>query len=257
MSDVHRAPLVVAMRTFFRDVPAIMAAFSFAVVMTLVAAADGRYPDIQEGARLFFSTAGLLFHLASRHEITAARSALLQLPPVDPADLEAVDNMIRREYIRIAVKSIFIVATLAAMAIPPQETPSLEVARLVGAYALLVILVLLDLDAVLDRTSRRRQVQLIAENRETRLRVRLERERALEPSILAKNRALSEVGRDLAHQINNDLAVVVGAVDLLHGDGETDESEAEYLEAAALKLADATEHMKQLHDLVKSLAEVA
>jgi hypothetical protein len=256
MSSVDRASFLRAAGTIFQDVPAVLVSLAFAVLMTAIAAANGREPDFQEGARLFFAVAGLLFHLASRKEAVAARTALLRLPQVDTADLEAIDNMVRREHVRLVVKTVFVIVTLAAMAVPPQDTQTFEIARLIGGYSLLVILILLDLDAVLDRTSRRRQVQLIRENMQVRARLRAERLEAQRPAYVARNVELSKTGRGYVHDINNDLAVVVGLVDTLTATGEIPEDERIDLAEASAKLDSATECLRKLQALVRSIGDV-
>lgn len=253
MSSVDRASFLRAAGIMFHDVPSVLVSLTFAAIATAIAAANGREPDFQEGARLFFAVAGFLFHLASRREVLAARRALLRLPPVDSADLEAIDNMVRREHVRLMVKAIFVVVTLAAMAVPPQDTPSFELARLIGGYSLLAILILLDLDAVLDSTSRRRQVMLIRQNMTAKAKSRAEREVAQRPAYMARNVEISRQGRGYVHDINNDLAVVVGLVETLTATGDIPEEEQLDLAEASAKLDSATERLKQLQALVRSL----
>lgn len=113
-----------------------------------------------------FSFAGLLYHIDQQRETNRDKAALLAgEPPIDELDVEAVNNTLRMQRLRMIAKACFGLAGLIVMLLPPRVNETIDLWRQIVVMLLMFGVIALDTDAVLSARSRRRQIQIIDERR--------------------------------------------------------------------------------------------
>lgn len=162
------ATVVEAAVLFLTDGRHFLHAALFGVLATLVMQQFGREVELPELLWLVMAFAGVLYHIDTLREVRRDLAVLADLEHIDPLDVEAAGNHVRREGMRIAAKLFFTVAGLVSMWLPGRNSDTLDALRLVVLGSLVAAVLLLDMDAVLDRRSRRRQVQLAHESQARR-----------------------------------------------------------------------------------------
>lgn len=249
-----RMTILQAFRQFMLDVPNIAVSVLAASVAWILATSIGREPDWPETIWFGLCTAGAWYHWGGLRELHVDLLSIKQWPDHDGVDLEAIDNSIRRERIRFTAKSVFGSAGLIMMFVPPRVVESIDNIQQVVIVLLIFAVLALDVDAVLDRRSRRRQLELIKAGIEKRRERRRVLEQMFQPIFEAMANATSEKGRTLAHEINGKLSMVVGTMEVLKGSTRLSEEEMTLVTTMDDIIDEICLQVGELHQLVRDLA---
>lgn len=210
MSNQKRRPFWAVMQAAFLDAHHVVISAGVASVAWLIAYTYGRDPDFVEAAWVFFCMMGILFHRENLSETYHDQRAVRNHPSSNEADLRNIGDHIRGEWLRILTKSFFLVSGFVSLYFQPRINETLDAIRIVSVMCLVIGVCLLDIDAVLDKVARRHLVSLIIQEINARP-LGLSAEERLERAI--------EVGRDMYHDINNELAVIVPVLECLQMTG--------------------------------------
>jgi len=175
-------------------------------------------------------------------------------PEVDHVDLEALDNQIRRERARLITKGLFMIIAVTTVTIPAQA-PLMYLATDDSIIWLLCsVVVALDIDAVLDRQSRRRQMELLRRFVSKRIQRREVLERVFQPIFERFANDTSIQGRALVHKINGELQAMVSILETIrYASFDPTVTEAQLKELDCF-LDSVTASVHELHDLVRHIA---
>jgi signal transduction histidine kinase len=243
-----------AFRQFMLDIPNIAVSVLAASVAWTLASTLDRGPDWPETIWFGLCSAGAWYHWGGLRELRVDLLAIMQWPDHDGVDLETIDNSIRRERIRFTAKSVFGIAGLIMMFVPPRVVEEVDLVQQVVIVLLIFAVLALDVDAVLDRRSRRRQLALIHAGIERRRDRRRALEAMFQPLFETMANATSEKGRVLAHDINTKLSMVVGTVEILKGSIRLDDEERALVLGMDETVEEICEQVAELHELVRDLA---
>ncbi len=221
-------------------------AAGFATICGLIAAGFGRDPDLSELGWIFFCVMGILFHHASLQEQYRDQIAIERHPASTAIDLRSVGDHIRGEWIRIGTKTLFLCSGGIALYMLPRDDPTLDTLRLTSVTAQMFGVFLLDIDAILDRVSRRRLVTMI--------KLEIQSRPLGLPSSVRLERAV-EAAREMYHLVSNELASAVGTIELIHYSGITPEGID--LDKQITDLIEIGDRVKALHATIRSLAPEA
>jgi hypothetical protein len=175
----------------------------------------GLQPGAIETVWFGLCAAGFNYHRQNLRELYADKAALSSWPDADDVDKEANENDIRREGSRLTTKTLFASAGLVSMFLPPRAVQAYELTTQIVIILLICAVVALDVDAVLSRRSRRRQMELLTTMVERKRKRRELLEVKFRPLFEAAAEQASADGRVLIHDINGDLSIIIGAVTLL------------------------------------------
>lgn len=209
----------------FSDVRQIAIALGISVVLWAVAEVAGRNPDIAEAGWIFFCAMGVLLHRDNLTEVYADRQAVMAHPSSNDADLRNIGDHIRGEWIRIATKSLFMIAGAVSLYFPPRINETMEAFRIVSLFALMLGVALLDTDAVLDKIGRRRLVVMLIAEMDARP-LGLSAEERLARAV--------ETARDTFHGTNEELQRIVGFLEIVRASGCSLPEGADVAEAIAV-----------------------
>lgn len=243
-----------ALRQWVTDVPNIAISILAASVVALVASALGREPDWPESIWFGLCAAGSYYHWSGLRELYRDHEAVLSWPEHDGIDLETIDNSIRRERTRLTAKVVFGAAGFIMMFVPPRVVESVDFIQQIVIVLLIFAVLALDVDAVMDRRSRRRQLDLIKASIARRQARREQLEVMFAPIFEALANETSERGRVLAHNINGKLSMVVGTVEILKGSSRLDDDERALILGLDETVIEICEEVAKLHELVRDLA---
>lgn len=242
-----------AWKQFALDIPNVLVALATSTSAWLVATSMGFEPDAPETIWFGLCSAGFYYHLQGMRELLIDRQALRRWPATDDVDLEANSDAVRQESTRLATKGLFSLAGLIMMFLPPRLVPEYEATTRVVIALLTLAVVALDIDAVLKRRSRRRQMDLLKVAVERRRRRREELEFRFRPLLEQFASAASRQGRDLAHQIKNQMAIAAGAVEVLKTSDSVTPDNRQTLVDADIAIDLALDLVDKLHELVRTL----
>lgn len=243
-----------ALRQFALDIPNILISIIAALVAWLVADALGREPDGPETIWFGLCAAGFYYHWAGLRELNRDKDAIRDWPEHDLADLVTIDSSIRRERARLTAKTIFGTAGLIAIFLPPRVVLQYDALTQLIIVLLIVAVVALDLDAIMDRLARRRQMALIKVSIEKRRKRRQVLESQFLPIFEAVANETSERGRILAHDIRGKMSLIVGAVEILKLSPHLNPEEQAMVISIDETVDEALELIINLHNLVRDLA---
>jgi hypothetical protein len=246
-----------ALRQFMLDVPNMLITFVTATVMYVVTSVLGFQPSWPETIWFGLCAAGAYYHWIGVHELLRDRAALVVWPEHDGVDLETVDNALRREKVRFMAKTSFGAAGFVMMWVPPRVAAETDLIQQVVIVLLICAVIALDVDAVLDRRSRRRQLVLIRQSIERRRVRRRQLEDAFRPLFEAVASQTSEEGRKLAHDINGKLSTLVGVIEILKGSPRLDADEQIMVSDMDGTIEEVCVQVAELHTLVRDLAQQA
>jgi hypothetical protein len=241
-----------AFKKFTLDVPNILISIVCALIAWTVADSLGKSPNLPETVWFGLTSAGIYYHWSGLIEILKDREALLQWPEHDGVDLETIDNATQRERSRLVAKGVFASAGLISMLLPPR-IQEYDVFTQFIVVLLILGVVALDINAILDRVSRRKQIELIKLNIEKRkIRRRYLEERFL-PLFEIVATKTSIRGRRLAHDIYGKLSIVVGCADILKDSPRLDTEERAMVLALDDAISEIVSEVGELHQLVRDL----
>lgn len=243
-----------AFRQFMLDVPNLAVSVLAASVMWTLATTLGLEPDGPETIWFGLCAAGAWYHWGGLRELHVDLLSIQQWPDHDGVDLETIDNSIRRERVRLSAKSVFGTAGLIMMFVPPRVVESIDFIQQVVITLLIFAVLALDVDAVLDRRSRRRQLELIKAGIARRQERRRQLEAMFRPMFEALANATSEKGRVLAHDINGKLSMIVGTVEVLKGSPRLDLEEQAMVATMDDIIDEVCAQVAELHQMVRDLA---
>lgn len=233
-------------RHIIGDLHHVVMAAGFATVCGLVATALGRDPDLSELGWIFFCVMGILFHRASLIEQYRDRAAIERHPSSTEADLRSVGDHIRGEWIRIATKSFFLFSGGVALYMLPRADPTLDTLRLASVTAQMFGVFLLDIDAILDRVSRRKLVALI--------KIEIQSRPLGLPTDVRLERAIT-AAREMFHLVNNELSIALGTIEAVSLSGITVDTVD--LAESIKRLDEIGSEVRSLHATIRSLSPSA
>lgn len=181
-----------------------------ATLAWLIAYAYGNDPDIVEAAWVFFCAMGIMFHAENLSETYHDQRAVMKHPSSTEADRRNVGDHIRGEWMRITVKTLFIVSGFVSLYFPPRIGDFNDALRLISLCCLMGGVCILDLDAVLDKITRRQLIDLILKEIN---------ERPYGLTAEDRLRQAIEAARDMFHDMNGELAIIVPLLEAMQRDG--------------------------------------
>lgn len=184
------------------DIHHVMFAMALSIAFGLTAWGFGREPDAIEVLWVFACIIGILFHWETLAEIHRDRAAVMRHPSSTDVDIRNLGDHIRSERLRITAKSLFLYAGGISLYFLPRNSEAVDWLRLTSVAALAGAVIVLDIDAITDRISRRRLVVLIKQEIEARP-FGLSTEARLDQAII--------ILRDLYHAARNLSALAIGA----------------------------------------------
>lgn len=208
----HSARCLVLLRATFTNFHYVIVSACVTSIAWLAAYAAGFDPDIAEAAWVFFCMMGILLHRENLVEAYSNLRAVEQHPASNEADLRNIADTVRGEWLRIATKALFILAGLIALLVPPRVNEITEWWQNVLAVLLMLGVALLDIDAVLDKISRRALTNLLIQEINARP-LGLSSEDRLGMSI--------ETARQMYHDTCEAFAIVVPVLEAIQRTGQT------------------------------------
>jgi hypothetical protein len=243
-----------ALRQFALDVPNILVSIIAALTVWLIADVMGKEPDGPETIWFGLCAAGFYYHIVGLRELMRDRAALLDWPEHDATDMEVVEGSIRREQARLIAKGVFGLAGLISIFLPPRIIPQYDALTQLVIILMIVAVVALDIDAIMDRLARRRQLALIKVSIEKRRKRRQVLEAQFAPLFEAVATATSERGRMLAHNIRGKMSLIVGTVEILKVSPRLNPEEMALVQSIDEAVDEAMMDIVALHELVRDLA---
>jgi hypothetical protein len=242
-----------ALRQLALDVPNAAVAVTAALSAWVAATIIGADPDWLETIWFGLCVAGFFYHWSGVGELLVDRLALQSWPEVDAVDLESNADSLRQEQVRLAVKSMFSLAGLISMFVPPRVAPQYELSTQIIVLLLIGAVVALDVDAVLKRRSRRHQMDMLKASIESRRQRRHDLEERFQPAFERFAGETSRSARQLMHEVRNGMSLIASAIEVLkQSEGCTDDDRDMMVEAGA-----AADHVlvlvDGLHQLVRDL----
>lgn len=128
----------------------------------------GREPGIVEILWVWFCQAGCVYHLTELGESVRARLVLAEWEEVDIIDCDVANTEIRHHFLRWIGKSVFLIAGLISLFLPPRINEVLDLWTSIIIACLLSGLFLLDMNAVSDYSSRIWRLSHLGKVREER-----------------------------------------------------------------------------------------
>jgi hypothetical protein len=245
---------VEALRQFFIDLPNALTGISFACLAWVVTQVLGLAVDWPVIAWLGICGTGLYYHFYGLRELIGDLEAILKWPDHDDIDTEVLSNQIRREQSRLVTKSLFLVAGVVMLFTPPRFIIQYKEAEQLIVILLICGVIALDIDAVMDRRSRRRQITLIKESIKRRQARRALLEQRFLPVLEAAANQASTAGRKLVHDINGKLSFIVGVVDILKNSKNLSDEEVGLLTSMDGVIDEVIASIGELQELVRHLA---
>jgi hypothetical protein len=240
------------------DAPSIALAVVITAIAYIIASALDLEPAVLETVWFGLCQAGFNYHWSGLHELQHDRIAIIRWSEADEVDLAANRNQMRRERARLFVKAFFGLAGLLSMLIPPRpvvdEPSEAQLVMLMGQCIVVFLIgavVTLDLDAVMDRRARRHQMDLLRKQVQRRQARRQSLEKRFQPVFQLYVSETSEHGRELAHQINDKMAILVGSIEHLQQSQSCSPGDREFIMMAAEALEDAVDLMGEMQALMR------
>lgn len=186
------------------DLHHVIIAAGVSTALWLIAYAFGRDPDIAEAGWVFFCVMGILFHRSNLWEVYRDREAVRRHPSSNEIDMSNLGDHIRGEWLRIVTKTLFLIAGFIALYMLPRINEFLDMLRTVSVMSIMAGLACLDIDAILDKISRRHLVSLIIADINAR---------PLGLSTAERLTRAITIARDMFHDMNAQQAIIVAVME--------------------------------------------
>lgn len=136
----------------------------------------GWEPNVVEVLWVWFCQTACIYHVVELKEAVEGKLAVLNWPEADVVDHDVADASIRHHTFRWVAKSLFLLAGLISLYIPPRVNTEVDFLQTITAFCLVVGIVSLDFGTISDYSSRVwREAQLrILQARRAERRFRLE-----------------------------------------------------------------------------------
>lgn len=231
-----RHGLWLAIRQLFGDVRDTLISGGIAGVMWLAADRLDRTPSAVTVGWVFFCLTGILFHWSNLTEVYADRRAVVSHPSSNDIDEHSLGDAIRGEWLRIATKTLFLFAGAVALFRVEGFGPFVIACLMIGVFCL-------DIDAALDRISRRRLMALIVAEIDDRP-LGLTTEERLDRAI--------DTARTMFHDMNGEVSMILPVLASIQQTGRPPEGVD--IGPIVDRIEELSADLKEAHSLIRSFA---